>query len=174
MAERVVLLGPQPDTGGVGTYCHALEMTALDADALRQGGIVKVRIAQFSGDLANATVLDLTDEYISKHGSYEEAWAQIDGFLGHMRSVTRRQIKTPIPLWNGGCRTFTDDRKLVPEPGDLAILLEPVKLDRNETLLAGMNVLIDAVTPDAVVIKYHQNGLTRLLALPTTQVEAIP
>lgn len=180
MAERVILLGPSPDTGGVGTYCHALEMTALDADALVTGGVCKVRIAQFSGDVANATVLDLAQSYIDKHGSYEKAWAQIDGFLGHMRSVTRRQVKTPIPLWNGGRRTFIKDgdhARLLPEPGDLARLLVEVKTEMSGILPSGFNVLVEAVSTggEIVTIKWiNGDGTVKLLNVASVEIEAVP
>jgi hypothetical protein len=184
MAERVVLLGPSPDTGGVGTFCHALEMTALDADALRRGGVVKVRLAQFSGELANATVLDLTDEYVASHGSLEKAWDQIDGFLGgHMGTVRRVSVKTPIPLWNGGRRRFDPELnaaghvRLIPEEGDLARTLAPIKLDsRKHTIPKGQNVLIDGVSADdaTVTVKWIDDEGTHLLHLAATEVEAVP
>jgi hypothetical protein len=183
VAERIVLLGPSPDTGGVGTYCHALEMTALDADALRTGGIVNVRLAQFSGELANATVLDLTDEYVAANGSLEKAWEKMNWFLLHMSTVRRINVKTPIPLWNGGRRRVDRalDRnghvRVIPEEGDLAVLLKDVKLDsRKRTLPAGMNALISSVSEDdsTVVIKYRDEEGTHLLALAATEVEAIP
>jgi hypothetical protein len=174
MAERVVLLGPQDIEA---KQCAALEMTALDADALREGGVVRVRLAQFSGDVRNATVLDLTDEYINRHGSLEKAWEQIDGFLAHMRSVRRVRVKTPIPLWNGGRRTYTDDHRLVPETGDLARVLKDITLSsRDATLAADQNVLIDGVSDDGtfVTIKWRDAEGTHLLAVAATEVEAIP
>lgn len=190
MAERVILLGPKAadylgdSREDAGAFCYALEMTALDADALATGGIVKVRLAQFSGQLANATVLELTDRYVSEHGGLNEAWQEIDAFLGHMQSVTRLSIKTPIPLWNGGRRRFVacaeGRHRMIPEPGDLARLLVPIKIrGQKNPLPAGWNVLVEAVgegdDPEICAVRWiDADGGSHLLSVASTEIEATP
>jgi len=111
MADRVVLLGPQVGAGKPDSHCPALELDALNASALLAGGTVKVCVTQYSGPLANATVLELSDQYVGvgmgvtsavRYRHETKAWEKITAFLAHQHGVTPIEVKTPIPLWDGG------------------------------------------------------------------------
>lgn len=93
MASRIVLLGWRG-------LC--MELTSPDAEILTGEGTARVSFTMYGGDLADATVLQFTDQYLHEKArgrgpreAHAAAWEVMCMLMGDRREFT---VPVPIPV----------------------------------------------------------------------------